>query len=100
MVFTLAFRTQLYTARISKKEYNVSNELANYMTMVFDPSASVVAASMRETYAHYKEVGAEMSGGEDYDARLARMDIELEAVLSNRSMTFVELLDAIAVRYS
>ena len=59
--------------------------MANYMTMVFDPSAPLI---------HY--------GFSQFDSnhtsKMNDLAAQLDAILESNNFTFVELLDAVAVR--
>ena len=66
-------------------ENGISNEMANYMTMVFDPMAPSVLAAKTEQEPGYAD-------------RLDDLSTELDRILSSRNMTFLELMNAVAVR--
>ena len=66
-------------------ENGISNEMANYMTMVFDPMAPSVLAAKTEQDSSYAD-------------RLDVLSTELDRILSLRNMTFLELMNAVAVR--
>ena len=67
-------------------EFNISDDLANYMTMVFDPSAKFIQSKMSVLITNYSET-------------LNRLEDELHSVMDIHNKTFVELLDSVAVRY-
>ena len=67
-------------------EFNISDDLANYMTMVFDPSAKFIQSKMSVLISNYSET-------------LNRLEDELHSVMDIHNKTFVELLDSVAVRY-
>ena len=66
-------------------ENGISNEMANYMTMVFDPMAPSVLAAKTELEPGYAD-------------RLDDLSTELDRILSTKNMTFLELMNAVAVR--
>ena len=66
-------------------ENGISNEMANYMTMVFDPMAPGVLAAKAEQDPSYAD-------------RLDDLSTELDRILSSKNMTFLELMNAVAVR--
>ena len=66
-------------------EFNISDDLANYMTMVFDPSAKFIKSKMSVWISNYTET-------------LNRLEDELHSVMDIHNKTFVELLDSVAVR--
>ena len=68
------------------QEFNISDDLANYMTMVFDPSAKFIQSKMSVLITNYSET-------------LNRLEDELHSVMDIHNKTFVELLDSVAVRY-
>ena len=67
-------------------EFNISDDLANYMTMVFDPSAKFIQSKMSVLISNYSET-------------LNHLEDELNSVMDIHNKTFVELLDSVAVRY-
>ena len=67
-------------------EFNISDDLTNYMTMVFDPSAKFIQSKMSVLITNYSET-------------LNRLEDELHSVMDIHNKTFVELLDSVAVRY-
>ena len=67
-------------------EFNIGDDLANYMTMVFDPSAKFIQSKMSVLITNYSET-------------LNRLEDELHSVMDIHNKTFVELLDSVAVRY-
>ena len=66
-------------------ENGISNEMANYLTMVFDPMAPSIRAAKTEKNSSYAD-------------RLANLSAELDRLLSSKNMTFLELMNAVAVR--
>ena len=66
-------------------ENGISNEMANYLTMVFDPMAPSIRAAKTEQNSSYA-------------GRLANLSAELDRLLSSKNMTFLELMNAVAVR--
>ena len=69
----------------SFQEYNISNEMANYMTMVFDPSAPLIHYGLSQFDPHHR-------------SKMKDLAQQLDAILENNNFTFVDLLDAVAVR--
>ena len=66
--------------------FNISDDLANYMTMVFDPSAQFINSKMQRMVSNYSE-------------NLGRLEDELHSAMDVHNKTYVELLDSVAVRY-
>ncbi len=64
----------------------ISNSLGNYITMVLDPSAPMIVKNMQNRNS-------------SYTALLNDLGYKLDRVLADNNFTFVQLLDAIAVRW-
>ncbi len=64
---------------------NISEDLANYMSMVFDPSAYSAYDAMSKSWPEYREM-------------MARLEVELDTVLKERNMDFLQLLKQVAVK--
>ena len=74
-----------YFALHRLQEYNISNDMANYMTMVFDPSASLLHWGLKQADPQHK-------------SKMVNLAAELDVILEKHNFTFVDLLDAVAVR--
>ena len=59
--------------------------MANYLTMTFDPMAPSIRAAKTEQ-------------DPSFAVRLADLSAELDQILSSRNLTFLELMNAVAVR--
>ena len=59
--------------------------MANYMTMVFDPSAPLIHYSLGQFDSNHTK-------------KMNDLAAQLDAILENNNFTFVDLLDAVAVR--
>ena len=59
--------------------------MANYMTMVFDPSAPLIHYGAGLLDPHHK-------------SKMMDLAKQLDDILENNNFTFVDLLDAVAVR--
>ena len=77
--------TYLLEGLLLSAENGISNEMANYLTMVFDPMAPSIRAAKTEKNSSYAD-------------RLANLSAELDRLLSSKNMTFLELMNAVAVR--
>ena len=58
--------------------------MANYMTMVFDPMAPIIKAAKTEQSRGYAD-------------RLQNLSKQLDGILADKKMTFLELMNAVAV---
>ena len=59
--------------------------MANYMTMVFDPSAPLIHWGVKQIDPQHK-------------SKMRDLEEQLDAILEKNNFTFVDLLDAVAVR--
>ena len=65
--------------------HGISEEMANYMTMVFDPMAPIVKAAKTEQNRSYAD-------------RLRNLSEQLDEILADKNLTFRDLMNAVAVR--
>ncbi len=65
-------------------EQGISTDMANYLTMVFDPAAPNLVSYLRIRQPEVVQI-------------LQELDLELEGIMVNKSMNFIALLESIAV---
>ena len=59
--------------------------MANYMTMVFDPSAPLLHWGLKRVDPQHK-------------SKIGNLTAQLDSILEKNNFTFVDLLDSVAVR--
>ena len=79
----LGFKIKTFSILISEED--ISNELANYMTMTLDLNVANLASYMNRTVPNY-------------DALINELDAQLETKLKASNITILELFHRLAIR--